>query len=67
MMPEEAVTRWLRSASAPTCPDDVLTRLRATVTAEVELRRASRGEPDTDSVDLKAHSPLWSNQSVDDR
>ncbi len=66
MMPEEAVTRFLRGAPPLTCPDDVMDRLRGTIASEVELRRASQVEPDPGLIDLKADSPLWSDQSADD-
>ncbi len=67
MIAEESVSRCLQAAPTVPCPDDVLTRLRATVAGEVEFRRASRVEPDSDVADLKTHSPLWSNDTVDDR
>lgn len=66
MMPEEAVTRFLRGAPPLTIPDDVMARLRGTIANEVELRRASRVEPDADQVNLKAESPHWSRQNIDD-
>lgn len=67
MISDEAVTRYLRAAPTVPCPDDVLTRLRATIAGEVELRHASSVDPDSDVPDLKTHSPLWSDDTVDDR
>ncbi|MCW3159404.1 hypothetical protein [Micropruina sonneratiae] len=66
MVSDEAVTRFLRAAPIPACPDDVLTRLRATIAGEVELRRASRVEPDIDLTGIKPASDLWSDETVDD-
>lgn len=66
MVSEAAVTRFLRAAPSLTCPDGVLSRLRATIAGEVELRRASRVEPDIDLAGLKTTSELWSDETVDD-
>lgn len=66
MVSDEAVTRFLRAAPSLACPDDVLTRLRATVAGEVELRRASRVDPDINLTGLKPASELWSDETVDD-
>ena len=66
MISEEAVSRYLQTAPTIPCPDDVMFRLRATIADEVEFRRASRVEPDDDTLELKTHSPLWSNDTVDE-
>ncbi|MFT3860056.1 hypothetical protein [Micropruina sp.] len=64
---EQAVTRFLQHAATPPMPEAVRARLRATIAAETELRRASRVEPDHDVPDLKPISPLWSDDPVSDR
>ena len=60
---EDAVTRFLQSAPTLATPQDVLARLRRTVAAEVELRRASTVEPDLHLPELKEHSQLWSDRN----
>jgi hypothetical protein len=64
MISEETVIRFLNTAPSLPCPDDILARLRTTIADEVELRRASRVEPDADLPELKAETPLWINDSV---
>ncbi|MFT4296849.1 MAG: hypothetical protein QM582_15710 [Micropruina sp.] len=66
MYSEPAVTRALQAAPPLVCPDDIKAQLLATIAGEVELRRASRFEPDADVRELKAGSPLWSDHPVDD-
>ncbi len=66
MVSDAAVTRYLRAAPVLACPDDVLTRLRATIAGEVELRRASDVDPDHDTPELKTRPPLWSDDRVHD-
>jgi hypothetical protein len=63
---DEAISRLLRSAPAPTMPAAVLARLRRTIASEVDLRTASRVEPDDDVPDLKPTSPLWQDDPVTD-
>ena len=64
MISEEAVSRFLQAAPTVPCPDDVLSRLRATIAGEVEFRHASRVEPDVTRTHLKAESPLWQHHKV---
>ena len=61
---DEAITRLLRSTPAPVMPPSVLARLRSTIAAEVDLRNASRVEPDDAVPDLKPTSPLWQDDPV---
>lgn len=63
MISEETVSRFLSSAPPLPCPDDVRSRLRATIAGEVELRRAIRVEPDA-VPEVKRHSALWSEHTV---
>lgn len=63
---DEAITRLLRSTPAPVMPPSVLARLRSTIAAEVDLRNASRVEPDDAVPDLKPTSPLWQDDPVTD-
>ena len=62
---EETVSRLLRSVAPVPCPDDVRSRLRATLAGEVELRRAIRVEPKV-AADVKPRSALWSEHTVHD-
>ena len=66
MISEEDVSRYLQAAPTVACPDDVLSRLRATIAGEVEFRHASRVEPDDAVPDLKPTSPLWQDDPVTD-
>ena len=61
---DEAITRLLRSTPAPVMPPSVLARPRSTIAAEVDLRNASRVEPDDAVPDLKPTSPLWQDDPV---
>ncbi len=64
MISEEAVSRFLQAAPTVPCPDDLLSRLRATIAGEVEFRHASRVEPDVARAHLKAESQLWQHHDV---
>ncbi|MFT3835295.1 MAG: hypothetical protein QM711_18585 [Micropruina sp.] len=65
MISEDTLTRLLRAAPPLPCPDDVRSRLRATLAAEVDLRRAIRVEPEV-AADVKPRSALWSEHTVHD-
>ncbi|MFT4215997.1 MAG: hypothetical protein QM619_02270 [Micropruina sp.] len=64
MISEEAVSYYLRAAPGVRCPDEVRSRLRATIAGEVKLRRASRVEPDADVRELKNPARLWANETI---
>lgn len=66
MIPDEVVTRFLRSAPDLTAPDAVKARLRAVIAEEVELRRASAVEPAVEMPEIKHPSRLWTEDPVTD-
>jgi len=66
MIGEDAVIRFLHDAPSLSIPDEVLARLQETIAGEVELRQASRIDPDVELPEIKQASPVWSDDTVTD-